>query len=63
MMIDTVSSQAQQIGALAAQQSKEVAGERENDGDSDDTTQSVAKMTALPQISPQGVGTKVDIFA
>lgn len=63
MTIDTVSSQAQQISSLATQQSKEIAGEQENDGDSDDTMQSVSKASAMQQITPQGVGTKVDIFA
>jgi hypothetical protein len=63
MRIDTASPPAQQISNRAAQQTKEVPGERENDGDSDDKTQSVAKSASFQQINPQGVGTKVNIFA
>ena len=63
MRIDTASAPAQQVSNLAAQQTKEVPGERENDGDSDDNAKSVAKTSFSQQINPQGVGTKVNFFA
>jgi hypothetical protein len=63
MRIDTASPQAQRISELASQQTKEVPGGRENDGDSDDKTQSVAKTSTSQPINPQGVGSKVDFFA
>jgi hypothetical protein len=63
MTIDSISSQASKVSTLATQQASEIVADRENDGDSDDTSQSVSKATAMQQIVPQGVGTKVDIFA
>ena len=63
MTIDTVSSQAQRVSSLATQQTNEIAADKENDGDSDDTIQSVSKASVMQQFAPQGVGTKVDIFA
>lgn len=41
---------------------QEAAGEREHDGDADDMTARVSKTTPR-QLAPQGVGTKVDLFA
>jgi hypothetical protein len=59
MRIDAFQSQA--VNQVAVQPRQEVAGEREHDGDADDMTAKVAKTTQ--QITPQGVGTKVDLFA
>jgi hypothetical protein len=70
MRIDSTSAQPQRINELLSQQQpKEVAGEREPDGDWDDMTSKAAMasrtaQTPAPnQINQQGVGTKVDIFA
>ena len=63
MRIDASSSQTQTINQLAAQQTREVPGERENDGDSDDGAKKTATTASYQQIKPQGVGTKVDFFA
>lgn len=55
MRIDSAMPQPpQRINDMAAQM-KEVAGEREHDGDADDKV--------LQQIKPQAVGNKVDLFA
>ena len=70
MRIDSTSAQPQRINELLSQQqTKEVAGEKEPDGDRDDMT-SKASMTAKTsqtpapqQVNPQGAGTKVNIFA
>ena len=59
MRIDA--SQPQVMNQMAVQPRQEIAGEREPDGDADDMTAKVAK--AAQQITPQGVGTKVDLFA
>jgi hypothetical protein len=60
MRIDSVQPQAMNPATIQPRQ--EVAGEREHDGDADDMTAKVSKIT--PQkIAPQGVGTKVDLFA
>jgi hypothetical protein len=59
MRIDAFQSQA--VNQMAVQPRQEVAGEREPDGDADDMTAKVAKTTQ--KITPQGVGTKVDLFA
>jgi len=59
MRIDAFQSQV--VNQMAVQPRQEVAGEREPDGDADDMTAKVAKATQ--QIAPQGVGTKVDLFA
>ena len=47
----------------AVQPQNEVAGEREQDGDADDMVQKTAAAPAAQQINPQGVGTKIDVFA
>ena len=71
MRIDSTQAQPQRINELLSQrqQTKEVAGEKEPDGDWDDqmgTAAMASKTTQAPaaqQIKPQGVGTKVDFFA
>jgi hypothetical protein len=71
MRIDSTSAQPQRINELLSQQqqTKEVAGEKEPDGDWDDMTgkasmtAKTAQAPAPQQINPQGVGTKVNIFA
>jgi hypothetical protein len=60
MRID--STMPQQVNQMAARPQKEVAGEREMDGDADDAVKQMAKAPAQ-QMNPQGVGNKVDIFA
>ena len=59
MRIDAFQSQV--VNQTAVQPWQEVAGEREPDADADDMTAKVAK--TAQQITPQGVGTKVDLFA
>ena len=54
MRIDSAMPQPPQMINVAAR-TKEVAGEREHDGDADDKVQQ--------QIKPQEVGNKVDLFA
>jgi hypothetical protein len=63
MRIDAASPppQPQRINELLARQTNEVAGERENDGDSDDVVKTAAP--AANRMNPQGVGTKVDLLA
>ncbi len=70
MRIDSASAQPQRINELLSQQpqTREAAGEKEPDGDWDDMSK--VSMTARntqakapQQINPQGMGTKVDIFA
>jgi hypothetical protein len=67
MRIDAPSVQPQIL--LPQQQTREIAGEKEPDGDWDDMTRRVsmtpktAQAPAPQQINPQGVGTKVDIIA
>jgi hypothetical protein len=71
MRIDSTSAQPQRINGLLSQQqqTREAAGEKEPDGDWDDMTSKVsmnarnAQAPAPQQINPQGMGTKVDIFA
>lgn len=63
MRIDASITQNQWSTAIASQPSKEVAGERESDGDSDDAVKLAAKPVSAQQINPQGVATKVDLFA
>jgi hypothetical protein len=71
MRIDSTSAQPQRINELLSQQqrTKEVAGEKEPDGDWDDQmgkaamTSKTAQNPAGQQVNPQGVGTKVNIFA
>jgi hypothetical protein len=70
MHIDSTSAQPQRINDLSQkQQTREVAGEREPDGDGDDmtgkasVTSRTAQAPAAQQVNPQGVGTKVDILA
>ena len=70
MRIDATSAQPQRINELLSQQqTREAAGEKEPDGDWDDMTSKVSMTTrnaqapAPRQINPQGMGTKVDIFA
>jgi hypothetical protein len=64
MRIDSAMPQPpQKINDMAAH-AKEVAGEREYDGDADDRVQKVAaKAPQTEQIKPQGVGNEVDFFA
>jgi isopropylmalate/homocitrate/citramalate synthase len=64
MRIDTAAPQAQKASEMAVQPRKEVAGEREHDGDADDAVKTIAKNpTAQQQIKPQGVGNTVDFLA
>ena len=63
MSIDSISSQPQRINEMVAEQTREVPGERENDGDSDDKSLAVARNSAPQQLNPQGVGTKIDLMA
>jgi hypothetical protein len=71
MHIDSTSAQPQRINELLSPHpgAKEVAGEKEPDGDADDMTSKAlmtsrnAQAPAAQQINPQGVGTKVNIFA
>jgi hypothetical protein len=56
--------QPQVINPASFQSSQEVAGEREHDGDADDMNVRSARIQqAAPRVMPQGVGTKVDLFA
>jgi len=65
MRIDTL--QPQLVNPQALQARQEVPGEREPDGDADDMTARVARNAPAapkaPKLEPQGVGTKVDLFA
>jgi hypothetical protein len=63
MRIDSALPQQQGVNQMAIQPQKEMAGEREPDGDADDAVKQVSKAPATQQINPQGVGNKVDIFA
>ena len=71
MRIDSTSAQPQRMNEILSQQQKtrEVAGEREPDGDWDDMTSKApataktAQAPAAQQVNPQGVGTRVNIFA
>jgi hypothetical protein len=63
MRIDSAMNQPQKITEMAVQPRKEVAGEREMDGDADDAVKVSAKTSPAQQINPQGVATKVDVFA
>jgi hypothetical protein len=64
MRIDAAMPQNQSINQTALPPQKEVAGEREPDGDADDAVKAVAKSPMFQQqIKPQGVGNKVDVFA
>jgi hypothetical protein len=63
MRIDASMPQPQRINEVAVQPQKETAAEREPDGDADDAVKQIAKAAPAQQINPQGVGTKVDIFA
>ncbi len=63
MRIDAAMPQAQRINEMAVQPQREVAGEREQDGDADDMVKAAAKSPAAQQVNPQGVGNKVDLFA
>jgi len=71
MRIDSTSAQPQRMNELLSQQhqAREVAGEREPDGDADDMaskasmTSRTAQAPAAQQVNPQGVGTRVNIFA
>jgi hypothetical protein len=68
MRIDSTSPQPHRINELPSQQTKEVPGEKEPDGDWDDmtgkaaTTVKSAMTPSAPQINPQGVGTKVNLL-
>ena len=63
MHINTSMTPPQRINELAAQPQREVAGEREPDGDADDAVKVAAKPSPSLQINPRGVGTKVDLLA
>jgi hypothetical protein len=63
MRIDAAMPQPQRINEMAVQPQKEVSGESEMDGDADDAAKTVAKTSPAQQMNPQGVGTKVDLFA
>jgi hypothetical protein len=63
MRIDAAMPQPQRINEMAVQPQKEVAGEREPDGDADDAVRTAAKNPPAQQINPQGVGNKVDLLA
>ena len=63
MRIDTAMPQARKINEMAVQPQKEVAGDREPDGDADDAMKVAAKSSPARQINLQGVGTRVNIFA
>ena len=63
MRIDPTMPQTQRIDQMAVQPQKEVAGEREQDGDADDAVRQASRTAPAQQLNPQGVGTKVDIFA
>jgi hypothetical protein len=63
MRIDTSVPQQQRVNEMAAQPQKEVAGERERDGDADDSMKVGARPSPVQQMSPQGVGTKLNILA
>jgi hypothetical protein len=63
MRIDSALPQPQGVNQTAIQPQKEVAAEREPDGDADDAVRQVSKASATEQINPEGVGNKVDIFA
>ena len=62
MRIDSAMPQPQRVNEMAAQQQKEIAGEREQDGDADDKVRTAARTSFAQPINPQGVGTKVDIL-
>ena len=53
----------QQISSMGMQAQKEVAGEKENDGDSDDSARSVSRAAPTSQLFAQGVGNKVNVLA
>jgi hypothetical protein len=53
----------QQITSLGMQPGKEVAGERENDGDADDGAKSAARTAPASQLYAQGIGNKVNLLA
>lgn len=63
MRIDATMPQTQKIDQMAVQTQKEVAGEREPDGDADDAVRQASRTAPAQQLNPQGVGTRVDIFA
>ncbi len=64
MRIDAAMPPAQRITEMAIQPQREVAGEREQDGDADDAVKVAARNAPAPQqINPQGMGNKVDLFA
>jgi hypothetical protein len=63
MRIDSTSAQPQRINdLLSQQQTKEVVGQSQREGDVNKTTKT-AMMQAPTQNNAQGVGTKVDFFA
>ena len=63
MRIDAAMPQPQRISEMAVQPQREVAGEREQDGDADDAVKTAAQTPPAQQMNPQGVGNKVDLFA
>jgi hypothetical protein len=63
MRIDSSMPQPQRTSEMAVAPQRETAAEREPDGDADDVVKQTAKAAPAAQVSPQGVGTKVDIFA
>ncbi|HET6452189.1 MAG TPA: hypothetical protein VFI08_12805 [Spirochaetia bacterium] len=61
MKIDAASLPAPQTPDLVAARTREAAGERENDGDSDDFVKAAAPSAS--RLNPAGVGTRVDLLA
>ncbi len=61
MTINPSASPVQKLPDLPPAQTREVAGERENDGDSDDLVRTAAP--AARAMNPEGVGKKVDLLA
>jgi hypothetical protein len=63
MHINPAQSQPPRINELLAQQTREIAGEREHDGDADDMSAKAVMTPAFRQLAPEGLGTKVDVLA
>ena len=61
MRIDSNAAPLQKLPDLPPAQAREVAGEREHDGDSDDMVRTAAP--AARAVKPEGVGNKVDLLA
>lgn len=63
MRVDTSMPQPQRINEMAVPPQRETAAERGPDGDADDAVKQTANAAPAQQVNPQGVGTRVDIFA